>query len=699
MIARAKRITIGSCRSRITILVALLASLAPLACAEEMNLPLLARESRPAVALLAAIDSAGKEIATGTGFFVSADGKLVTNWHVVVGAHVMTAKTEDGRSYKIQGVLSASPKEDIVLLQVEAGKFPALTLGASAKVEVGTRVAVIGSPLGLEGTLSDGIVSAKRKLVGDDAWIQITAPISPGSSGSPVLDAKGEVIGVATLHLRGSQSLNFASPSDAVKRLLEDVTAGKPIKSFAEARTDVSAVFWDDERVKAALAAIQAGNYTDALEQIGVVVKAYPDEFEGWHLQGVIFAGLEFWKDAIASLNKANELNPEIAETWLNLSTCHLKLSDIDAAAISAKTAIKLKPKYVKAWANLGDCYIENKQWKSAESAFRQAIQIDAQNADALYHLGWCLKNQERFDEALNCYTKSVALDPSNPNPWNNIAYIHIVNHRFDDAIVALKKAVELKPDFAEAWNNLATAYGMTGNWSDVKAVADKLRELNSPASAEVQRTWELGSKAAQASNDPQAKEAAKFFAEGEAKLKGNKLDKAILAFRQAVKRQPKNAAYWYWLGMAHGQKKEILDAFNCFSETVKLDPLHPDGWRNLGIAHRDRGNIQEARNAAEQAIRLNPNHAPAWNDLGVLLMNAKNFQRATQCFEAAVRASSDYETAWRNLGIVYCLQGREADARRVVKEMQQRGSGLASEVQAALASRSRTRAMSDAAR
>lgn len=279
--------------------------------AEEIDLPKLAREARPGVVLLMIFGADGKEIATGTGFFVSPDDKLVTNWHVAKDAHSIEGHLEAGATFKVSGMLAGSPKGDIAILQAEPGKFRALPLGSVANVEVGSRVAVIGSPLGLEGTLSEGIVSAKRTLGGDEAWLQITAPISPGSSGSPVLNAKGEVIGVATLHLRGSQALNFAAPSDAVKRLIEEAAASNVIKTFAEVRR-VTADIWEDSRVKTALAAIQSGDYAEALSQLQSVLKQHPDKGEVWHLQGAVFASLEFSKTPLLRLRKRTSSR----QTW-----------------------------------------------------------------------------------------------------------------------------------------------------------------------------------------------------------------------------------------------------------------------------------------------------------------------------------------------------------------------------------------------
>ena len=200
----------------------LLAAIQPttiLAETETIDLKALAKKARPSVLLLVMSDANGKEIATGTGFLVSSDGKLITNHHVIEGATSAIAKAENGGLFPVEGILADDLKNDLVLRKLKSKDMPFLTLGDSENIEIGTRIAVIGSPLGLEGTMSEGIISAVRKLI-DIKVLQVTAAISPGSSGSPVMDPKGDVVGIASALLRGGQALNFAVPAEVARKLL-----------------------------------------------------------------------------------------------------------------------------------------------------------------------------------------------------------------------------------------------------------------------------------------------------------------------------------------------------------------------------------------------------------------------------------------------------------------------------------------------
>jgi len=201
-------------------LVLLLTS-AALPSAEVPDLRALARQARPAVYLLAIQDDDGEVKGSGTGFLVSSDGLLVTNHHVIAGAKQIIAKAENGGLFPVLRVVASDPGNDLALLQLEAKGLPCLTLAPAGSAEAGTRIAVIGSPLGLEGTLTEGIVSARRKLPGQKREVlQISAAISQGSSGSPVLDPQGRVVGVASFLLAEGQSLHFATPAEKLQALI-----------------------------------------------------------------------------------------------------------------------------------------------------------------------------------------------------------------------------------------------------------------------------------------------------------------------------------------------------------------------------------------------------------------------------------------------------------------------------------------------
>lgn len=146
----------------------------------------------------------------GSGFFIDKN-TLVTNYHCVEGADKIDFKvTDNDEIYKGAIVVKASDEYDLAIIQTRQD-FPFVRIDSLGKEKIGSKIYAIGNPRGLEGTLSDGILSGKRDDDGIE-YLQITAPISPGNSGGPVLNEKGDVIGVATFTFRNSQNLNFAMP-------------------------------------------------------------------------------------------------------------------------------------------------------------------------------------------------------------------------------------------------------------------------------------------------------------------------------------------------------------------------------------------------------------------------------------------------------------------------------------------------------
>jgi len=200
----------------------------------------IAKHVSPSVVLLVMEDGNGQPLAMGSGFVVR-EGVVATNLHVIEGAGRGYAKLADQKTkFDVRGVVASDPARDLVLLAVEGLKATPLTVGDSAKVAVGDEVYAMGNPRGLEGTFSAGIVSSIRK-VGTDSLLQVTAPISPGSSGGPVVNSKGEVVGVAVATFKGGQNLNFAIPSQYLSAMIPSIKdavalpeAGKALKGNKE---------------------------------------------------------------------------------------------------------------------------------------------------------------------------------------------------------------------------------------------------------------------------------------------------------------------------------------------------------------------------------------------------------------------------------------------------------------------------------
>jgi S1-C subfamily serine protease len=177
----------------------------------------IARENLPSVVTLIALDDRDQPLALGSGFFITRDGVLVTNAHVVGGAARVLVRWRGQNGVAVK-ILNFAKKYDLVTIQTSFAATPPVLLADSETAAAGQDIIVLGSPQGLEGTVSTGIIGGLR-TIGGVRYLQITAPISPGSSGGPVFDSQGRVIGISTATSAKGQNLNFALPAN----LLRDV--------------------------------------------------------------------------------------------------------------------------------------------------------------------------------------------------------------------------------------------------------------------------------------------------------------------------------------------------------------------------------------------------------------------------------------------------------------------------------------------
>jgi hypothetical protein len=162
-----------------------------------------------------------KMIGLGSGFIIDPSGIIITNYHVIEGANPASVEMITGETYPVMSVINYDKKQDLAIIKINANNLPKVVLGDSSKTTVGEQVVVIGNPEGLQNTVSDGLISAIRNLEPDVSLYQISAPISPGSSGSPIFNLRGEVIGIANASLKEGQNLNFSIPSNLLKEMMK----------------------------------------------------------------------------------------------------------------------------------------------------------------------------------------------------------------------------------------------------------------------------------------------------------------------------------------------------------------------------------------------------------------------------------------------------------------------------------------------
>ena len=344
------------------------------------DLPALIQHIAPSVLLLSVMDRSGQEIAVGSGFVVSEDGRVVTNRHVIEKADKVLAKAENGAIYEVAGVLAEDAVNDLAVLKLKATNLPALRLGFGYNAKAGERIVVVGSPLGLKNTATEGIISARRQTEGEGEWLQITAPISPGSSGSPVVNQRGEVIGVATMLMRGGQSLNFARPAKQLATLLASIVkAAKPAAFATNEAADQRDPIFDDPDFRASWEHITKGEEAQALKLVQQALKRHPESATGCDRLGSLMSSLGFQADALNASQRAVKLDPTNWLAWSNLGCRYRDAGKRDEAIKALRQSVKLTPKIrfkVQTLHSIADVMMM--QFNESEEPLKKAHLLDA---------------------------------------------------------------------------------------------------------------------------------------------------------------------------------------------------------------------------------------------------------------------------------------------------------------------------------
>ena len=325
-------------RNTCVAIIALLIT-APSIAEEQMSVRQIAANAQMAVATVRAFKD-GEEFSLGSGFFIRDDGVLVTNLHVVAGADSVSVEIDSGEIYDNVFALSTDDRRDLILLQIPATKLFTLGIADDRSAEVGDPVYVIGNPLGLEGTFSGGMLSAKRVEDGV-AYLQVTAPISQGSSGGPVLNSAGQAIGVTTLTYAEGQNLNMAIPARHAADLLALASDPIPFETMAADLALEDSIAEGDRATESATlldlmnaeARAEMDEMTPYMRQVAVRLVSYSALLEesGWELMD---------DRKVDSLEPGSVDSLEVSlgsGSYLALGVCDDDCGDLDVYVLDSK--------------------------------------------------------------------------------------------------------------------------------------------------------------------------------------------------------------------------------------------------------------------------------------------------------------------------------------------------------------------------
>lgn len=372
-------------------------------------------------------DEQGSAFSQGSGFFISPQGIGITNYHVLDGAHSGYIKTKNGTKYRIKNIIDYNPYMDLIKFQVDNignSKFKYLDISHVTPTK-GEQILSISSPLGLEYTASTGIVSSIRTDETHGSIIQITAPISHGSSGSPVMNMKGQVIGIATFCREGGQNLNFAVNATQIYKLNQkrNIQVSQMVSNPLET-----------ELVKSANDAYFAGNINEALTLLNKELSLNPQNHLALFTKGMIEYNAGQIDLALGNLNKACDIGKNISYYYKLLGRIYLRIflntGNADFCELSLAT-------------------------------FGKALEITNYDAELLFYIGnlyyqyailgtpnpYSSDNQELYARALQAFSYSIELYPT-AEAYAARANVKKMIQDYNGAIIDCDKAIELAPDY-----------------------------------------------------------------------------------------------------------------------------------------------------------------------------------------------------------------------------------------------------------
>ena len=426
------------------------------------GLPALVKRVEPSVVLVQTYSSGGRRLSQGTAFFVGKEGDVVTSRHVLVGAARAQVKAPDGKSYPVRAVVAEDRARDLVRLALDIPPEEAKPLPlAQALPEPGETVVVIGSPLGLEQTVTDGIVSAIRKISPVGQVIQMSAPISPGSSGSPVVDMRGQVVGVASFRRQDGQNLNFAIPVRALSALARGPE--RPLLAIADRPRDMGPSSAEDAYLRG-VALLAQNNYAKALPAFEEAVKAKPSYADAYMHIGACLEGLGRKAEAVEAYRSAALLEPEVPDFQTRLACSLDGQGREEEAAEVFEQAVRLSPGNVEALLGLARVLVKAGRPEMALGACQQAARTQPGSPEVFQELGSLYLRLGRTAQAAEAYRQAVRLDPSAAAAHCGMGEALLRMDRYREASEAFTEAVRLTPDDPSAHYGLGRTALASGN-------------------------------------------------------------------------------------------------------------------------------------------------------------------------------------------------------------------------------------------
>lgn len=429
----------------------------------EINLTKLVNKISPAVVTIVVYDINRQVTSIGSGFFVDKSGHLITNYHVLYGSYTADVRTSDGKTFPIKLVVAEDKSVDLLKVLVDIPRKEIKWINVSRSLpSIAEQILVVGSPMGLEQTVSEGIVSSIRKIPSIGNFFQMSAPISPGSSGSPVINLKGRVIGVATFQFLRGQNLNFAVGGESVLKLKPT----GPALSISRwtFNNSLEQPKLAEELCRKGYSFSINGENQKAIRFFRQAIEKDPNNKMAWNGLGYCHVGLNNPMAAIQAYQQAIKTDPTDENLHFNLANFYFKLGLQEEAIDSYQRAISLNPNFEPAYFKLGVVYTQLGRLDEGKVAFEKVIQLNPDAAPAYFNIAIAYTKLGHYHEAINANKQVLRINPNFAPAYNNLGLVYAKLGRSREEVSAYKEAIRVDPDNVSAHYNLGTALLQKGD-------------------------------------------------------------------------------------------------------------------------------------------------------------------------------------------------------------------------------------------
>jgi S1-C subfamily serine protease/Tfp pilus assembly protein PilF len=380
----------------------------------------------------------------GSGFIIDDSGLIATNSHVIDGCITALVRL-DGEQIAITGVVAVDRDADLAIVQIHKKGLHHLSLDP-ARPDVGTPIVVIGSPEGYSNTLSIGTISGLRDD-GDQIFrgIQVNAAISHGSSGSPVIEPDGRVVGIVKSMDPNGQNLNFAVRATDLANLLKHAGSAKSLVDAWQTGAPPD----PGKLLESAMQAMDKGDLNASAKILATV----PDAASNggyWYVLGMLEIRQQKYSDAAESLSKAIDLITDDPRPQLAYGMALEDLQKYELADRAFRAAAKLEPANPYPWVLMGQMEWANNQADDARKSFEKAKSLDPSNGDADFGLGEYYDRANAgndFDKAVAYLQAAVRELPNDPDSRMELAQCYFRANKIDDGVSLLHQIMAIDPN------------------------------------------------------------------------------------------------------------------------------------------------------------------------------------------------------------------------------------------------------------